>query len=154
MPAEQRRLDVVEREQAIFRYLRETNRAVGATVRELHEHLTVTGVTLSGREVQDTVTVQAYHKLITRLVLDGRLVEVEDPDADAQRYALAPALHADTALTLDDIDQIAFELKPTEAIAALIDAREMVGANRKTVLRQAAVALQKVPPLDLVRDMI
>ena len=154
MPAEQRRLDVVEREQAIFRYLRETDRAVGATVRELHEHLTVTGVTLSGREVQDTVTVQAYHKLITRLVLDGRLVEVEDPDADAQRYALAPALHADTALTLDDIDQIAFELKPTEAIAALIDAREMVGANRKTVLRQAAVALQKVPPLDLVRDMI
>jgi hypothetical protein len=152
MPAEQRGLDVVEREQAIFRYLREIDRAVGATVRELHEHLTVTGVTLNGREVRDTVTVQAYHKLITRLVLDGRLVEVEDPDA--QRYALAPALHADTALTLDDIDQIAFELKPTEAIATLIDAREMVGANRKTVLRQAALALQKVPPRDLVRDMI
>ena len=97
---------------------------------------------------------QAYHKLVSRLVLDGRLVEVGDPDADAQRYALAPALHADTALTLDDIDQIAFELKPTEAIAALIDAREYVGANRKTVLRQAALALQKVPPRDLVRDMI
>ena len=97
---------------------------------------------------------QAYHKLVTRLVLDGRLVEVGDPDADAQRYALAPALHADTALTLDDIDQIAFELKPTEAIAALIDAREYVGANRNTVLRRAAVALQKVPPRDLVRDMI
>jgi hypothetical protein len=154
MPAEQRRLDVVEREQAIFRYLREIDRAVGATVRELHEHLTVTGVTLNGREVRDTVTVQAYHKLITRLVLDGRLVEVEDPDAEAQRYALAPALHADTALTLDDIDQIAFELKPTEAIAALIDAREMVGANRKTVLRQAALALRQVPPRELVRDMI
>jgi hypothetical protein len=30
----------------------------------------------------------------------------------------------------------------------------MVGANRKTVLRQAALALQKVPPRDLVRDMI
>ena len=154
MPAEQRRLDVVEREQAIFRYLREIDRTVGATVRELHEHLTTTGVTLNGQEVRDTVTVQAYHKLITRLVLDGRLVEVDDPEADAQRYALAPALHADTALTLDDIDQIAFELKPTEAIAALIDAREMVGANRKTVLRQAALALQKVPPRDLVRDMI
>ena len=104
--------------------------------------------------MRDTVTVQAYHKLITRLVLDGRLVEVEDPGADAQRYALAPALHADTALTLDDIDQIAFELKPTEAIAALIDAREYVGTSRKTVLRKAAVALQKVPPRDLVRDMI
>ena len=154
MPAEERRLDVVEREQAIFRYLRGIDRAVGATVRELHEHLTVTGVTLNGREVRDTVTVQAYHKLITRLVLDGRLVEVDDPDADAQRYALAPSLHADTALTLDDIDMIAFELKPTEAIAALIDAREYVGVSRKTVLRQAALALQKVPPRDLVRDMI
>ena len=154
MPAEQRKFDVVEREQAIFRYLRDIDRAVGATVRELHEHLTVMGSAAQGGEVRDTVTVQAYHKLVTRLVLDGRLVEVGDPGADAQRYALAPALHADTALTLDDIDQIAFELKPTEAIAALIDAREYVGANRNTVLRRAAVALQKVPPRDLVRDMI
>jgi hypothetical protein len=155
MPAEQRKLDVVEREQAIFRYLRGIDRAVGATVRELHEHLIVVGAAVQGGgEVRDTVTVQAYHKLVTRLVLDGRLVEVGDPGADAQRYALAPALHADTALTLDDIDQIAFELKPTEAIAALIDAREYVGASRDTVLRRAAIALQKVPPRDLVRDMI
>ncbi len=140
MPAEHRKLDVVEREQAIFRYLRGIDRAVGATVRELHEQLTVMGATAQGGgEVRDTVTVQAYHKLVTRLVLDGRLVEVGDPGADAQRYALAPALHADTALTLDDIDQIAFELKPTEAIAALIDAREYVGANRDTVLRRAAI---------------
>ncbi len=155
MPAEQRKLDVVEREQAIFRYLRGIDRAVGATVRELHEHLIVVGAAVQGGgEVRDTVTVQAYHKLVTRLVLDGRLVEVGDRGADAQRYALAPALHADTALTLDDIDQIAFELKPTEAIAALIDAREYVGASRDTVLRRAAIALQKVPPRDLVRDMI
>jgi hypothetical protein len=155
MPAEHRKLDVVEREQAIFRYLRGIDRAVGATVRELHEQLTVMGaVAQGGGEVRDTVTVQAYHKLVTRLVLDGRLVEVGDPGADAQRYALAPALHADTALTLDDIDQIAFELKPTEAIAALIDAREYVGASRDTVLRRAAIALQKVQPRDLVRDMI
>jgi hypothetical protein len=155
MTAEERKLDVVEREQAIFRYLRGIDRAVGATVRELHEHLTGTGTAVRhGQQVRDTVTVQAYHKLVARLVLDGRLVEVGGPDDDAQRYALAPVLHADTALTLDDIDQIAFELKPTEAIAALIDAREYLGANRSTVLRQAAAALQKVPPRDLVRDMI
>jgi hypothetical protein len=155
MTAEERKLDVVEREQAIFRYLRGIDRAVGATVRELHEHLTGTGTAVRhGQQVRDTVTVQAYHKLVARLVLDGRLVEVGGPQDDAQRYALAPVLHADTALTLDDIDQIAFELKPTEAIAALIDAREYLGTNRNTVLRQAAVALQKVPPRDLVRDMI
>jgi hypothetical protein len=93
MPAEQRKLDVVEREQAIFRYLRGIDRAVGATIRELHEQLTVMGAAAQGGgEVRDTVTVQAYHKLVTRLVLDGRLVEVGDPGADAQRYALAPAL--------------------------------------------------------------
>jgi hypothetical protein len=155
MAAEERKLDVVEREQAIFRYLRGMDRAVGATVRELHEHLTGAGTAVRhGQHVRDTVTVQAYHKLVARLVLDGRLVEVGGPEGDAQRYALAPVLHADTALTLDDIDQIAFELKPTEAIAALIDAREYLGANRNTVLRQAAAALQKVPPRDLVRDMI
>ena len=125
MAAEQRKLDVVEREQAIFRYLRGIDRERGATVRELHEQLTINGAAAqSGGEVRDTVTVQAYHKLVTRLVLDGRLVEVGEPGTDAQRYALAHALHADNALTLDDIDQIAFELKPTEAIAALIDARE------------------------------
>lgn len=155
MTTEERKLDVVEREQAIFRYLRGIDRAVGATVRELHEHLTASGTTVRhGQQVRDTVTVQAYHKLVARLVLDGRLVEVGGSGGDAQRYALAPMLHADTALTLDDIDQIAFELKPTEAIAALIDAREYLGANRSTVLRQAAVALQRVPPRALVRDMI
>ena len=103
---------------------------------------------------RDTVTVQAYHKLIFRLVLDGRLAEAGDPDADAQRYKLAPAMHADTALTLDDVDLITATRKPTQAIAMLIDAREYVGANQKTVLRKAALELQKVDPRVLVRDMI
>ena len=55
-------------------------------------------------------------------------------------------MHADTALTLDDIDLIAVTRKPTQAIATLIDAREYVGASRKTVLRKAALELQKVTP--------
>ncbi|QDY11130.1 hypothetical protein FJK98_31590 [Micromonospora sp. HM134] len=156
MPGEERKFDVHEREQAIFNRLREIDSAVGASVRELHDHLTNTGVELvtSGGVVRDTVTVQAYHKLVARLVLDGRLVEVQAGGADAQRYALAPALHADTAFSLDDIDQLLEELKPTEAIAALIDAREYVHGSRKGALREAALALQKVPPRDLVRDVI
>ena len=36
----------------------------------------------------------------------------------------------------------------------LIDAREYVGANQKTVLHTAALQLQKVDPRALVRDMI
>ncbi|WP_422747195.1 hypothetical protein [Micromonospora sp. WMMD1219] len=156
MVAEERKLDVHEREQAIFKRLRQVDAAVGSTVRELHEHLTVTGVELatSVGVVRDTVTVQAYHKLVARLVLDGRLIEVPTVAGDAQRYALAPALHADTAISLDEIDQLLEDLKPTEAIARLIDAREYVHGDRKGVLRKAAVALQKVPPRDLVRDVI
>lgn len=156
MPAEERKLDVHEREQAIFRVLRGVDRDVGATVRELHQRITANGIELAsaGAPVRDTVTVQAYHKLVARLVLDGRLVEVGTAGAEAQRYALAPALHADTALNLDDIDQLIEELKPTEAIAAMIDAREYVHRNRSGVLRLAALALQKVPPHDLVRDVV
>jgi hypothetical protein len=37
MSAEERKLDVHEREQAIFRHLREIDSTVGATVREVHE---------------------------------------------------------------------------------------------------------------------
>lgn len=156
MSGEERKLDVYEREQAIFRFLREIGPEVGATVREIHERLTAAGVVLPSNTgpVRDTVTVQAYHKLVARLVLDGRLIEVGTPGADGQRVALAPALHADTALSLDDIDQLLEDLKPTEAIAALIDAREYVNRNRKGVLRDAAVALQKVPPRDLIKDVI
>ncbi|MFC4122065.1 hypothetical protein [Nonomuraea zeae] len=155
MSVEQRKLDVVEREQAIFKVLRGIDPAVGATVRELHEHLTVRGTDLATTgPVRDTVTVQAYHKLIARLVLDGRLVEVDPPAADAQRYALAPAVHADTAMSLDDIEQLLAGLRPTEAIAALIEARESMRGDRRDILRKAAVALQKVDPRDLIRDVI
>lgn len=156
MAAEERKLDVYEREQAIFKHLREIDPEVGATVRELHERLTGEGVVLAGTgsPVRDTVTVQAYHKLVTRLALDGRLVDVGPAAPEAQRYTLAPTLHADTALSLDDIDQLLEDLRPTEAIAALIEAREYVHHNRNGVLRKAALALQKVPPRDLVRDVI
>ena len=156
MPAEERKLDVREREQAIFKRLREMDPAVGATVRGLHDFLTTEGIMLAttNSTVRDTVTVQAYHKLVTRLVLDGRLVEIAGDSAEPQRYALAPALHADTAVSLDDMDQFLEEMRPTEAIAALVASREYVYSHRKSVLRQAALALQKVPPRDLIRDVM
>jgi hypothetical protein len=156
MAAEQRKLDVIERERAIFRFLRAVDGTIGATVREIYEEITDVGTPrgIASELVRDTVTVQAYHKLVARLVLDGRVVEVRVADGDPQRFALAPALHADTAMSLDDINVFLQDLKPTEAIAAMIDAREYLGDNRDTVLRRAAVALQKVPPLDLVKDLI
>ena len=88
MAAEQRKLGVVEREQAIFRYLRETERPA-ATIREIYDHLTATGTrTVQGDRSATPSPVQAYHKLISRLVLDGRLAEVRRPGRRR------PAVHA------------------------------------------------------------
>jgi hypothetical protein len=157
MTAEERKLDVHEREQAIFGILRALEDPVaGATIRELYDSITRQGVALAGNSdpVRDTVTIQAYHKLVARLLLDGRLIEAEGEGGEAQRYALAPTLHADNALTLDDIELLLGENRPIEAIAALVHFREELQAGHGGVLRKAAVALQKVPPRDLVRDVI
>jgi len=75
-------------------------------------------------------------------------------DGDGQRYALAPTLHAETALTLDQLHELLEELAPTEAIAALVAAREYLRERKDTLLREAALALRAVPPRALVREMI
>lgn len=157
MSPDARRFDVAEREQSIFRYLREdvADVALGATVPQIHRHLSEQGARLPGTAdaVRDTVTLPVYYKLVRRLVATGHLVELEGDSEDGQRYALAPHLHADTALTLDDIRELADD-PPTEAIAKLVDAREYVRGRRDTVLREAARALQKVDPRELVAEMI
>ena len=137
---QQRRFDVAEREQAIFRYLKEdvADISVGATVPQVHRHLTENGTRLPGTSdiARDSVTLPVYYKLVRRLVATGHLVETDGESNDGQRYALAPHLHADTALTLDDIRELAND-PPTEAIAKLVDAREYVRGRRDTVLREA-----------------
>lgn len=156
MTADARRLDVSEREQAIFRYLRDLDDpTAGATVPRLHRQLTEHGTRFPGTAglVWDTVTLPVYYKLVRRLTATAHLVEVDGDAEEGQRYALAPHLHADTALTLDDIRDLA-EVPPTEAIAKLVDAREYVRSRRDTVLRDAAQALRRVDPRALVHEMI
>lgn len=156
MTAEPRKLDVSERERAILRHLqRLEERDTGATVPQIHRMLTEEGIDLGGSAgtVRDRVTLPVYYKMVRRLVASGHLTEAGGDD-EGQRYALAPHLHADTAVTLDDIRHLVAELRPTEAIAELMDAREYLRGRRDTVLRDAAVALQRVPPRALAEELI
>lgn len=154
---ESRRLDVAEREQAIIKHLRTVEPDSGATIAQIHEKLTAEGVELIANTtpVRDNVTVQAYHKLVARMVLDHRLVEVAGQAPGAMRYALAPTLHADTAVRLDDIRDALADMTPTEAIAELIYARESVrGEERKQLLHRTAQQLQKLAPRPFIKDLV
>lgn len=155
--AEGRKLEVVEREQAIIRHLRTVDPDIGATVAQIHEKITREGVALvpDAPPVQDNVTVQAYHKLVTRMLLDHRLVEVAGQASGATHYTLAPTLHAETAVRLDDIRDALADMTPTEALAELIYARESVrGEERKQLLHHTAQQLQKVAPRPFIKDLI
>jgi hypothetical protein len=153
---EARKLDVAERERAIVQILRELHDPKeGATVPDIYRRATETGVHLPGtdRPVCDDVTQPVYYKLVRRLVAAAHLVEVEGRDDAGQRYRLAETLHADTALRLDDIREL-LQLRPTEALARLMDARGEYRAKRDTTIRAAAEALRLVDPRVLVFEMI
>lgn len=153
-----RQFDVAEREQAIIRYLRNLNDpGAGATVPQIHRALTETGSRFptADEPVRDTVSLPVYYKIVRRLSAIGQLEEHPSVAAgDGVRYTLADALHADTALTLADIDEMVHARRPTEVIAALVDAREYIRGKRDTVLRDAAIALRRVDPRQLVEDLI
>lgn len=151
-----RKLDVAEREQAILQILRKLDDPhAGATVPEIYRHATDIGVRLPGTDdlVCDDVTQPVYYKLVRRLVAAAHLVEVDGDGGDGQRYRLADTLHADTALRLDDIREL-LQLRPTEALARVMDAREDLRSHRDTTIRAAAEALQHVDPRELVYEVI
>jgi len=155
MTSDQRKLDVADRERAIFRYLRELGPDAGATIGQIHRKITGDGIALTATSepVRDTVTVQNYHKLVSRLVAARRIIELP-ASSEGRCYTLAPHLHSDNSLRLDDLDELLQQLAPTEAIAKLLDAREYVRENRDGVLTKAARALCEVPPRELIYDMI
>src|SRR5438128_2375019 len=110
-----RRLTVEDRERAIFKHLKSLDdSAQGATVKEIWESVT--------ERVGDNVTQQAYYKLLDRLVAVGKLDIVPDSAAEGgRRYIVAPHLHAETAITLDDVYELMETLAPSEAMARVLD---------------------------------
>lgn len=153
---QERKLEVAEREQAIIRYLRNLeDPGIGATVPQIHRALTERGTELPSLEgpTRDTVSLPVYYKIVKRLTATGQLDERQAATTDGVRYVLADRLHADTALTLADIDEMTHALRPTEVIARLVDAREYARGKHETLF-EAATALRGVDPRQLVEDLI
>jgi hypothetical protein len=136
-----RRTSVEDRERAIFRYLADVGNG-GATARDIWETV--------GQKLADSVTPQAYYKVLDRLVAVGKLDVLDDDPAGGRRYAVTPYLHVDTALTLDDVYELLDWMEPTEAIARVVDARDYFEEKRADTLAAAARALLEEDPRELV----
>jgi hypothetical protein len=138
-----RAVSVDDRERAIFAYLKDPGRPAGATVYEIWEAVS--------KRLGDTVTRQAYYKLLGRMAATGRLDVAEDPAAQGgRRYSVAAYLHADNAITLDDVYELLDQIEPSDAIARAIDARDYFDERRGNALAQAAEALLDEDPRELV----
>src|SRR5262249_1321745 len=138
---------VDDRERAILAYLKEPERPTGATARQIWE-------AVSGR-LSDSVTEQAYRKVLARMAATGRLDVAEDSAAQGgRRYSVAAYLHVDNAITLDDVYELLDEIEPTDAIARVIDARDYFNDRRGDTLARAAEALLEEDPRELVVDYL
>jgi hypothetical protein len=138
------RVTADDRERAIVAQVRALGND-GATVRAIYE-----GV---AERLGDAVTIQAYYKVLARMEAANRLDVVVD-GSDERRYVLAPHLHADSALTLDDVYALLHEMEPTDAIARVVDAREYFDERRRDTLVRVAHELQKEDPRDLVERFL
>jgi hypothetical protein len=135
-----RRIAVDERERAILDHVRRAGEE-GATVKDIFSTVTAS--------LDDAVTIQAYYKVLGRMTATGRLEEVTD-DGGERRFIVAPYLHPESALSLDDVYAVMEELEPTDAIARVIDAREYFEEMRKDTLARAAEALLEEDPRELM----
>lgn len=115
--------------------------ADGAGIKELYDSVT--------EKIGDSVTRQAYYKVLDRLVAAGK-VEVlrEDPER-GRIYGLTQTLHAANALTLDDVYEMLPYVKTTEALARAVDAQDYYEENRGDVIRRAAEALLEEDAVEL-----
>jgi hypothetical protein len=142
-----KRITVEDRERGIFKFLASLeDKGRGAPVKEIW--------TVVSDQIGDVVTQQAYYKVLDRLVAVGKLDVANDADTEGRRYLLAPHLHADTGLTLDDVYEMLEELAPSEAIARVIDARDYFEEQRTTTLKRAAVELLEEEPIELILTML
>lgn len=138
------KVTVDNREREIYRLLGDQADA-GADVQTIYR-------TVSER-LSDGVTEQAYRKILDRLTATGR-IELLATGKGPRRYALSPHLHAGNALTLDDVHELLDTLRPSEAIARLVAARDYYEQHRTTVLTEAACRLQQENPRDLVERFL
>ena len=142
---ERRKPSVEDRERAIFNFVRRRGDD-GASVREIFEQVSA--------KLDDSVTIQAYYKLLDRMEATAKLEPLDADSAETRRYKVADYLHAENALTLDDVYALLEELEPSDAIARVVDAREYFEERRDETLARVAREWQDEDPRDLVKRYI
>jgi hypothetical protein len=134
------RPDSGDRERAIVRFLKDAG-ADGAGIKELYETV--------GEEIGDSVTRQAYYKVLDRLIAAGKVEVLRDDTERGRMFGLTPTLHAANALTLDDVYEMLPYIKTTDALARVVDAQDYYEEHRPDVIRRAAEALLQEDAVDL-----
>lgn len=139
--------DVNKREAYIINYLRE--RSEGASAREIYEDVS--------KALGDTISRPAYYKILDRLVVAGKIDQIED-ESGVRQYVILPQIHATNRLTLDDVYEMLPFVESTETMARAIEAQEYFYEHRNTVIKETALALSQERAPDIffywINDLI
>lgn len=139
------KIDVATRERIILQYLKD-NSETGVSIRELYDYVI--------KETQDNVTLQAYYKIIDRMMAAGKIDILSEDPIRGRLYSITKTLHTGNPITLDDVYEMLPFVDTTETIARIVDAQDYFEENLKTVISKAAEGLLKEDPVELYYQMI
>jgi len=141
------KIDMRIREAAIVRFIKE-NGPDSVTVRETWEALR------DEEHLGDHISIQAYHRIMNKMVARGKLIEVGADGAESRRFAVASYLTPENSLSLTDIEEGLWMLSAPEALARYLDALDYFEGRQKDVLERVATALLDEDPVELVIEML
>lgn len=141
------KVDMRVREAAIIGFLKE-NMPGGSTVKEIWQALK------KDKYLGDNITIQAYHRIVNKMVARGKLILSEGADTESHRFVVADHLTSENALSLTDIEEGLWSLSPPDALARYMDALDYFEGRQKDILHKTAQALLEEDPVDLVLEML
>lgn len=98
-------------------------------------------------ELGDTISRPAYYKLLDRLVVAGKIEQLEV--GSVRQYAVSKQIHATNRLTLDDVYEMLPFFKSSETMSRAIEAQQYYFENRGKVIKDTALALANEPAAPL-----
>jgi len=140
------KIDMRLRETAIVRFIKEKG-PEGTTVRETWEALQ------DIERLGDNITIQAYHRIMNKMIARGKLAEAGGDGTDSRRFAVASYLTPENSLSLSDIEEGLWMLSAPNALAHYMDALDYFEGRQKDVLERAAAAFLEEDPIELVLEM-
>jgi hypothetical protein len=138
-------IDVAARERLIIQHLKE-NAETGASIREIYN--------CAQTELNDTVTLQAYYKIVDRMEAAGKVEVFKEDPSRGRVYRTTATLHPGNPITLDDVYEMLPFIATTEALARVVDAQDYFEDNLHTVVKKAAEGLLEEDPRDLYYRLI